>query len=426
MTGGTTGGRIGIGTTTPGTMLAIGSSTNFINLSPYATSTFAFPVRSNCFTTDGNTCISGGSNYFTNSGEFTYLSTGTRLAVGTSTPQWNLQVASTTGPQLALSDGTATSNHWTMRSMSGSFFVATASPSTFATSSVAAFVIDTNAIITTIKQVVRDYIELATDGVRLSAADGVLTMLGIGNGNDENLTWDFDNGTANSVVVGTGTGVNLISFAAALIDLAVPDEVYGAGWNGSNNVPTKNAVYDQIETIAASVLTEWPTAVGPTTFGASNRAYTGNTTGFTGLLHFPEKITINKITVWVGTVTVSGTMKFCLYTEDGQTKLLDQTTGTISTGTATSTQTISPAVTVNPGNYYWVLVPISTTNLEIHSYTSSNTIGNGMGNTVTSEPVLYGTQTVTAGTCPTSFNPTSGITAGGSANTQVPILRLDN
>lgn len=32
-------------------------------------------------------------------------------------------------------------------------------------------------------------------------------------------------------------------------DLIVPDEAYGSGWNGSLEVPTKNAVYDKIETI---------------------------------------------------------------------------------------------------------------------------------------------------------------------------------
>jgi hypothetical protein len=35
-------------------------------------------------------------------------------------------------------------------------------------------------------------------------------------------------------------------------DVRVPDEAYGAGWNGSLEVPTKNAVYDKIETIASN------------------------------------------------------------------------------------------------------------------------------------------------------------------------------
>lgn len=34
-------------------------------------------------------------------------------------------------------------------------------------------------------------------------------------------------------------------------DLSVPDEAYGGGWNGSSEVPTKNALYDKIETLAA-------------------------------------------------------------------------------------------------------------------------------------------------------------------------------
>jgi SPP1 gp7 family putative phage head morphogenesis protein len=34
-------------------------------------------------------------------------------------------------------------------------------------------------------------------------------------------------------------------------DITVPDEVYGAGWNGSLEVPTKNAVYDKVEGLSA-------------------------------------------------------------------------------------------------------------------------------------------------------------------------------
>jgi hypothetical protein len=30
-------------------------------------------------------------------------------------------------------------------------------------------------------------------------------------------------------------------------NISVPDEAYGSGWNGSLEVPTKNAVYDQVE-----------------------------------------------------------------------------------------------------------------------------------------------------------------------------------
>jgi hypothetical protein len=38
-------------------------------------------------------------------------------------------------------------------------------------------------------------------------------------------------------------------------DITVPDEAYGSGWDGSLEVPTKNAVYDKIETLSAGGLT---------------------------------------------------------------------------------------------------------------------------------------------------------------------------
>ncbi|MBU4444206.1 hypothetical protein KJ656_03870, partial [bacterium] len=62
-----------------------------------------------------------------------------------------------------------------------------------------------------------DSLTLAAAGVKLTAADGVLTIIGLGNGNDENLTFDFDNAAANEVNVASGTGVTGIDFGT--IDL---------------------------------------------------------------------------------------------------------------------------------------------------------------------------------------------------------------
>ena len=61
------------------------------------------------------------------------------LGLGTTTPRWQLQVASSTAPQLALSDGSLTSNHWTMRNAGGNLYLSTSSPSTFATTTPSAF-----------------------------------------------------------------------------------------------------------------------------------------------------------------------------------------------------------------------------------------------------------------------------------------------
>ncbi len=52
------------------------------------------------------------------------------------------------------------------------------------------------------------------DGVQISGNDGLMTIAGIGNGNDENLTFDFDNAAANVVDIDTGTGVTTIDWSA--------------------------------------------------------------------------------------------------------------------------------------------------------------------------------------------------------------------
>lgn len=48
--------------------------------------------------------------------------------------------------------------------------------------------------------------------------------------------------------------VNSLGEATFAGDVTVPDEAYGAGWNGSLEVPTKNALYDKIESITAGTV----------------------------------------------------------------------------------------------------------------------------------------------------------------------------
>lgn len=48
-----------------------------------------------------------------------------------------------------------------------------------------------------------------------------------------------------------------LSWAIFTGDVNVPDEVYGSWWNGSTEVPTKNALYDKIETISGGGVSDW-------------------------------------------------------------------------------------------------------------------------------------------------------------------------
>lgn len=52
--------------------------------------------------------------------------------------------------------------------------------------------------------------------------------------------------------VTSGAGVTADGVLLKDSEATVADEAYGSGWNGSLEVPTKNAVYDKIQTILGS------------------------------------------------------------------------------------------------------------------------------------------------------------------------------
>jgi len=65
-------------------------------------------------------------------------------------------------------------------------------------------------------------------------------------------------------------------------DLIVPDEAYGVGWNGSTEVPTKNAVYDKIESVTAgggATVTGSPASGNLAKFSGASSITNGDLTG---------------------------------------------------------------------------------------------------------------------------------------------------
>lgn len=143
-----------------------------------------------------------------------------------------------------------------------------------------------------------------------------------------------------------------------------------------------------------------------------------NTTMNVGQFVLPYQITVNKISISVTTVTVAGTLDLTIFTEDGQTQSIAVTTASIS-GTGVNTTSVS-AVVLNPGVYYFAVNPNDTADIAITAI-SQSTISNDLMSSVTSEPVVMGTVTITAGT-PAAFTPSSVTTA----NTKLAYFRLDN
>lgn len=68
-------------------------------------------------------------------------------------------------------------------------------------------------------------------------------------------------------------GINLGNANVWTVDQSVPDEVYGPSWNGSMEIPTKNALYDKIETVAGVTVTPYQETPAGTVNG-SNAVFT--------------------------------------------------------------------------------------------------------------------------------------------------------
>lgn len=165
-------------------------------------------------------------------------------------------------------------------------------------------------------------------------------------------------------------------------------------------------------------LTQMPKPTYPS-FSVGTLTWNSNTTGYVSQFILPVGITVNKISFNLDSSPVDGTIKIGIYSENGQTQKFAITTATLSAVGLYTTAVSSVALTA--GVYYVVIVPVSTTSVTALGYQLGT--GADVLNPVTSEPKMYGTLTVTAGTLPTTFTPSS-IT--DSTNGLMPYLRLDN
>jgi hypothetical protein len=203
-----------------------------------------------------------------------------------------------------------------------------------------------------------------------------------------------------------GSGTPEFTFADPV---NVPDEAYGAGWNGSTEVPTKNAIYDKIETLSGGggspVVTDMLIPYVESAYlGQSNKSISGNTTMNIARYVFTKEITAQKLSFYIGAVSASGTFKIAIYSEDGTSKILEYTTSTIS-GAGVITDTFS-SVNIPAGTYYVAFLPVGSTSVTLRGYSLAG-LSTSQYNAPTGEPAVMGTLTVTADTIPSTVDPTA-------------------
>lgn len=173
------------GTCTGGQVIGWSNIAN--GLACVATSTGSGSGTVNSGTTN-NLAYYTGATAVSSSGFITETDTANYLGIGTTTPRWLLNLASSTAPQLTLSSASLTDNPWSFRvAPGGTLYISTSSPaSPFATSTVEALSINSNTGSTTIKSlVVTGATKLAaglTGAVVATAGDITAGTLSVANG----------------------------------------------------------------------------------------------------------------------------------------------------------------------------------------------------------------------------------------------------
>lgn len=183
--------------------------------------------------TDFNTLFSG-SKWATTTTDSNAITTASASTVGiaTTTPQWALQIASSTKSQLTLSDPSVlTNNHWSFRNAAGGLYVSTSSPTTFATSTIPAMFIDTNGIVRMVSASTTVLVVSSaggTAGCATFSSTGLISNTGSAcgsGGGTQGTFWAttttpylsiYPNGGTNvNVGVGTTTGVYTLTAASS-------------------------------------------------------------------------------------------------------------------------------------------------------------------------------------------------------------------
>lgn len=187
-----------------------------------------------------------------------------------------------------------------------------------------------------------------------------------------------DGGNNDNLIIKGGSLLRLgtrASYTDTIQKTLVADEAYGAGWNGALDVPTKNAVYDKIETLSGSttVVSNYP--VGLETFGLN--LINGDQSSGQELLAVLKLITsggvIDKMYTYI--VALNGTaptIEIGIYDFDTGSKM---STGTVTAALGLNTVTLASPITLIKGKRYW-FVAFNRTNETVTRFATTSATNN--------------------------------------------------
>ncbi len=147
----------------------------------------------------------------------------------------------------------------------------------------------------------------ANNGFDFSANGGDVTQI-VRSGNADLLF--SHSGSGDIVISKSGSGTILQDGTEFQEDITVPDEAYGPSWNNSLEAPTKNAIFDKIESLTDVYVSGGTYSAGTAVF-TNTTGGTFNVTGFTtgGTSTVPSGATVDAFGITIdglGSVITSG------------------------------------------------------------------------------------------------------------------------
>lgn len=209
-----------------------------------------------------------------------------------------------------------------------------------------------------------------------------------------------------------GTGDATLTTGNLLVGAGTSPVTFIAPSTSGNVLTSNGSVWQSTAPAGGSptCVTSIPIPVGSGFSAMGTTQATANTVMNVGQVIIPFGITANKISIRTGTdVSVAGTYDLSLYSEDGQTRLFSVTTASMSVANVIVTTALS-AVVIPAGVYYIAFNSNTTADVSLFSYTNGQvpfTDNEGLPEDVASEPVMFGTVTITASTPPTTITPAS-------------------